>query len=148
MQKSTMREARDSMWKCPKCGREFAREEQGHYCLKPANIDEYISQQEAFAQPYLRAIRETIRQAIPEAEEKISWSMPTYWKRVNLIQFAASKKHIGLYPGPEAVEEFAERLTGFQISKGTVRLPYDKALPLDVIRDMAIWCYHKWSNSN
>lgn len=134
------------MWICPKCGRKFAREDQGHFCLKPSNIDEYIFQQEEYAKPNLCSIRETIRRAIPEAQEKISWSMPTYWKGVNLIQFAASKKHIGLYPGPEAVEEFSDRLGAFQCSKGTIRLPYDKPLPLALIRDIAIWCYDKFQN--
>ena len=72
--------------------------------------------------------------------QKISWSMPTYWKNRNLIQFAAAKKHIGLYPGPAAVEAFADRLQGYKTSKGTIQLPYDKPLPLDLISEIAAWC--------
>lgn len=68
------------MWKCPKCGREFSRQEQDHYCVKPKNIDEYIAAQEEAVQPRLKEMRSLIRSAIPEAEERISWSMPTYWK--------------------------------------------------------------------
>lgn len=135
---------RRAMWKCPKCGREFAKENQGHYCVKPKSVDEYIAMQEETAQPYLRDIRAAIHDAIPDAVEKISWSMPTFWKGCNLIQFAASKKHIGLYPGPEAVEAFAERLGGYEMSKGTIRLPYDKPLPLGMIADMAKWCLKKY----
>ena len=114
------------MWTCPKCGRTFARNGQDHYCGKPPEtIEEYILNQPEKAQPLLKEINETIRAAIPDTMEKISWSMPTYWKKRNLIQFAAFKNHVGLYPGPEAVEKFADRLTGYQIQKGTIRLPYD-----------------------
>ena len=56
------------MWKCPKCGRAFARQEQQHYCGKPNTVDEYIDSQEAAVQPRLREIRAILRAAIPEAE--------------------------------------------------------------------------------
>ncbi len=130
------------MWTCPECGRSFKRRNQGHYCGKaPETIDAYIAAQPEEARQYLKAVRSAIRQVLPEAEEKISWSMPTFWKKHNIIQFAGFKKHIGLYPGPEAVETFAERLKGYKTSKGTIQLPYDKPLPLDLIGDIARWCY-------
>ena len=66
--------------------------------------------------------------------------MPTYWKKRNLIQFAAFKKHVGLYPGPAAVEAFADQLNGYRTSKGTIQLPYDKPLPLELIAEIAAWC--------
>ena len=62
------------------------------------------------------------------------------WKGRNLIQFAASQKHIGLYPGPEAVEAFADRLASFPTSKGTIRLPLNQPMPLELIADIARWC--------
>ena len=74
------------MWTCPKCAREFARKGQDHYCIKPRDIDEYIAFQREEVQPMLREVRETLRGAIPEAAEKLSWSMPTYWKGKNLIE--------------------------------------------------------------
>ena len=89
-------------WKCPKCGREFSRRDQDHYCMKPQTIDEYIALQDEAVQSRLREVRAIIHAAIPDAKERISWSMPTYWKGKNLIHFAASKKHLGLYPGGEA----------------------------------------------
>lgn len=136
------------MWTCPKCGRSFKNVNQSHYCGKaPENIEEYISAQEEYAQPYLQEIRETIREALPEAEERISWSMPTFWKKHNIIQFAAAKKHVGLYPGPEAVERFREQLKDYKTSKGTIQLPYDKAHPLELIAEIARWCYDGQENS-
>ena len=58
----------------------------------------------------------------------------------NLIQFAASKKHIGLYPGSEVVKAFADRLQEYKTSKGTIQFPYDKPLPLELISEIARWC--------
>ena len=77
-------------WKCPKCGREFSRQDQDHYCVKPKTIDEYITAQDEAAQPRLREIRDIIHTAIPDAEERISWSMPTYWKGRNIIHRSLS----------------------------------------------------------
>lgn len=127
-------------WKCPECGREFAKQDQPHYCGKPQTVDEYIESQDENARPKLNEIRAVIRAAIPDTEECISWSMPTYRKGNNLIHFAASKKHLGLYPGGEATTVFAEELAGFDVSKGTIRLPYDRALPVELISKIAKWC--------
>lgn len=131
------------MWKCPKCGREFSRENQDHYCVKPKTIDEYISVQDEKIIPILKEVRRIISAAIPDAEERISWSMPTYWKGRNIIHFAASKTHLGIYPGDEAVAEFEEELQEYDVSKGTIRLPYDKPIPEELIHKIAKWCYKK-----
>ena len=129
------------MWTCPKCGRTFKNTNQDHYCGEaPKTIEEYIGRQTEEAQPYLREINKAIKESIPDTTEKISWSMPTYWKKHNLIQFAAFKKHIGLYPGPEAVEAFADKLTDYKTSKGAIQLPYEKPLPLELIAEIAKWC--------
>lgn len=133
------------MWKCPKCGREFKNRNQDHYCIKPESIEQYIEFQDETVRPYLRAIWDVIHSAIPDAQEKISWSMPTFWKKRNLIQFAAFKNHIGLYPGPEAVEAFQDRLFGYETNKGTIRLLYQDDLPLELIADIAKWCWRKYS---
>ena len=129
------------MWVCPKCGRSFKNTNQDHYCGKPpATIEEYIAAQPEEAQDYLRQVNATIKTSIPDAKEKISWSMPTYWKGRNLIQFAAFKRHIGLYPGPEVVEAFAGRLTEYKASKGAIQFPYSKPLPVELIREIANRC--------
>lgn len=129
------------MWKCPKCGRTFKKHGQSHYCGKaPETIEEYIAAQPEEVQPYLTELRNALRAALPEAEERISWSMPTYWKKHNIIHFAGFKNHAGLYPGPEAVLEFAERLTEYRTSKGTIQLPYSRPVPAELVSDIARWC--------
>ncbi len=133
------------MWKCPKCGRSFSREGQSHYCGKIETVDQYIEEQEEAVRPYLNEVRENIREAIPEAQEKISWSMPTYWKGQNLLHFAASKKHLGLYPGDEATTVFAGKPADYDVSKGTIRLPYTRPLPRELIVEIAAWCFRRYA---
>ena len=127
------------MWKCPKRGREFKSTEQDHFCVKPSSIEEYIALQPEEMQSLLQSIRETIRKAAPEAIERISWQMPTFWQSENLIHFAVFKKHIGLYPGGEATSEFSERLTGYKTSKGAIQLPLDKPIDYELITDIVRW---------
>ena len=105
------------------------------------NIPEYISEQDESVRPRLTAVYNTIREAIPEAEERISWGMPTFWKGRNIIHFALAKAHIGLYPGPEAIVFFAEQLKDYHTSKGAVRFPANKEIPLELIAEIARWCY-------
>ena len=132
-------------WKCPKCGRTFKKQDQPHYCGKPKTVEEYIETQEETVRPRLREIRDILRKALPEAEECISWSMPTYRKGRNIIHFAAAKKHIGIYPGGEATTVFAEELAGMDVSKGTIRLPHDQEIPAALIDKIARWCYKEYS---
>lgn len=129
-------------WTCPQCGRAFARRNQSHYCgQKPKTVDEYIAAQPENLRPYLQSVRDAVHRAIPEAEEKISWSMPTFCKSHNIIHFAGFKNHVGLYPGTEAVEEFADRLKEYKTSKGSIQFLYSKPIPLELIADIARWCY-------
>lgn len=130
------------MWTCPKCGRTFKRQEQSHFCRKaPETIEEYIAAQPEEVQQYLRVIRGTLRTVLPDVEERISLSMPIYWRGHNIIHFAGFKKHVGLYPGPQAVREFAERLEEYKTSKGTIQFPYSRPVPVELISDIAKWCY-------
>ena len=102
-------------------------------------VDDYIKEQGAEVQPLLQSVRETIRANAPGAVEKIAWHMPTYWQGENLIHFAVFKKHIGLYPGADAVLHFADRLQGYKTSKGAIQLPLSKPIDLDLIADIVRW---------
>ncbi len=104
-------------------------------------IDDYIAQQPQALQPFLNQVRSAIRDALPQAQERISWKMPTYWDKHNIIHFAAYKNHIGLYPGPLAIEIFAQQLTTYKTSKGAIQFPYKDPLPLELIATIARWCY-------
>ena len=132
-----------AMWTCPRCGREFKRTNQDHYCGKaPATIDEYIARQEPGLQPQLVQLRDAIRAAIPAAEETISWSMPTWKKKKsNIIHFAVSKNFVSIYAGQEAVEHFSEALNGYETEKGTIRIKHKQEIPFALIAELAKWGY-------
>jgi uncharacterized protein YdhG (YjbR/CyaY superfamily) len=121
---------------------ELTNDEQSHTCNeKQKTIDSYIDAQTESVKQLLHQVRNTIRIALPEAQERISWSMPTYWSGHNIIHFAAFKKHIGIYPGEKAMVHFADRLTEYKTSKGAIQLPYEKPLPLTLIAEIAKWSY-------
>jgi len=104
-------------------------------------IDEYIAAQPETLRPILKSVRETICAALPDAEERISYSMPTFWKRHNLIHFAAMKNHLGIYPGDGGVNAFRDELEecGLRYSKGAIQFPYDRVDP-ELIERIAEWC--------
>lgn len=104
-------------------------------------IVDYIAEQRESIQPMLNQVRDAILQVLPNVEERLSWRMPTYWDQHNIIHFAAFKNHIGLYPGPEAIEYFTEALKDYKTSKGAIQFPYDKPLPVALISDITRWCY-------
>lgn len=107
-----------------------------------SSINAYILEQPENIQALLTEVRQTIRAALPDAIEKISWQMPTFWHKRNLIHFAAQKNHLGIYPGAEAMEQFAPKLTGYKTSKGAVQFPYQTfgAEQLKLISEIAAWC--------
>jgi uncharacterized protein YdhG (YjbR/CyaY superfamily) len=97
------------------------------------SIDEYIESFPEETQKILKEIRATIKAAAPNAEEKISYQMPTFFLNGNLIHFAAFKNHIGLYPTPSGTEAFKEEIAEYKGAKGSIQLPSDKPMPLKLI---------------
>jgi uncharacterized protein YdhG (YjbR/CyaY superfamily) len=85
-------------------------------------------------QVLLESMRQAIHEAAPEAQETISYQMPTFRQNGNLVHFAAYKKHIGFYPTPSGIEAFKDELSRYESAKGSVRFPLDQALPLDLVR--------------
>lgn len=96
-------------------------------------IDDYIATHNPEIQAILEQIRATIQAAAPEAEEAISYQMPTFKLQGNLIHFAAYKNHIGLYPTPSGIEEFEEELAPYKRAKGSIRFPLDQPIPYELI---------------
>lgn len=103
-------------------------------------IDKYIESQPEEVRMFLHEVAGAIEKALPEAKQKISWGMPTYYDNHNIIHFGAHKNHLGIYPGPAAIEYFADRLIGFKTSKGAIQIPYSQNLPLELIGEIATWC--------
>src|SRR5512141_250655 len=105
----------------------------------PKNIDEYIAGFPPEVQDVLQKIRMTIREAAPEATEKISYQMPTFFLNGNLVHFAAFKQHIGFYPVPSGIEAFKEELSQYPGAKGSVQFPYDRPIPYELIARIVVF---------
>ena len=97
------------------------------------DIDDYIATFDPAVQEILQQLRQTIQQAAPDAEEAISYQMPTFKLHGNLVHFAAFQNHIGFYPTPSPIETFAEELSPYNVSKGAIQFPKDQPLPLDLV---------------
>ncbi len=97
------------------------------------SIDEYIASFPEDIQNILNDIRATIRAAAPEATEKISYQMPTFFLNGNLVHFAAFKTHVGFYPTPSGIDEFKAELSKYKGGKGSIQFPIDQPVPLDLI---------------
>ncbi|MGK7378097.1 iron chaperone [Planococcus sp. 1R117A] len=99
-------------------------------------IDEYIAQFPTDIQETLENLRKLIKEEAPQADEKISYQMPTFYLHGNLVHFAAFKNHIGFYPTPTGITAFENELSKYKSAKGSVQFPLHEPLPLDLIRQI------------
>jgi uncharacterized protein YdhG (YjbR/CyaY superfamily) len=97
------------------------------------SIDDYISKFPPEIQEILSTIRKVIKEAAPEAKEKISYQMPTFALHGNLVHFAAFKNHIGFYPTPNGIDAFKEELSVYKGAKGSIQFPMDQPMPYELI---------------
>ena len=105
----------------------------------PATVDDYIAGFSPERQEVLCRIRQVVRTAAPNAEERTSWGMPTYWQGENLVHFSNAKHHVGFHPHPDAIIAFEDKLAGYKKSKGTVQFPYAQPIPYDLIGEITRW---------
>ncbi|MGZ8524489.1 MAG: iron chaperone [Chitinophagaceae bacterium] len=102
--------------------------------MKPASIDDYIAGFPKETQTVLNQVRDTIKNAVPEAEETISYAIPAFiLNKTYLVYFAGYKHHISLYPAPKGNEAFEKEIAGYRSGKGTIQFPLDKPLPLALV---------------
>lgn len=104
---------------------------------KPRSVEEYLSALPEDKRAVLEELRETIRSAAPMATEKISYGMPAFHHRGNLVYYAAFKEHCSFFPASKkVVADHAVDLAGYEMSKGTIRFPVDKPLPAKLVKQM------------
>jgi uncharacterized protein YdhG (YjbR/CyaY superfamily) len=101
--------------------------------IQAGNIDEYIACFPKDVQKLLKEIRAAIRKGAPAAEEAIKYGLPTLVMEGNLVHFGAFKNHIGFYPAPSGIEAYKKELSVYESSKGAIRFPFDKPLPLALV---------------
>jgi len=100
------------------------------------DVDEYIAKTPKEAQHKLKELRATIREAAPTAVERMSYGMPYYDYKGQLVYFRLAKAHIGLYVPPPVIEEHKSELKDYETAKATVRFPLDKELPIALIKKL------------
>jgi uncharacterized protein YdhG (YjbR/CyaY superfamily) len=98
------------------------------------SIDEYIRSFPEHVQKKLAELRNVIKELAPEASEKISYQMPTFFLNGNLVHFAGHSKHIGFYPTPSGIEAFQSELSKYKYAKGSVQFPMEEPLPVELIK--------------
>lgn len=103
------------------------------------SVDEYISAQPEELRDALQRVRSTIRKAVPEAAEVISYKMPTYKLRGNrVLYFAGWKQHYALYAATDSVvAAFKDELAPYEVDKGTIRFPLSAPVPVKLIERIA-----------
>lgn len=102
-------------------------------------VDEYLLKYDGDIRERMEKMRKLILSCSSDITEKISWAMPTFVLNGNLVHFSGEKRHIGFHPTPSAMEAFAERLSGYKYSKGTIQFPYDKPIPYDLVREIVMF---------
>lgn len=103
--------------------------------IRIKTIDEYIATFPQNIQDILEDVRKAIRDSAPDAQEAITYGVPTFKLNGNLVHFAAYKKHLGFYPaGSSAIEAFKTELSNYSLSKGTIRFPLDEPIPLELVK--------------
>jgi len=126
------------MWKCEKCEREFTKNNQHHFCKGSAKtIDEYISLQTSEVQVILKRVRALLKEALPDASEKIAWMMPTFWLGENLIHFASRRDYLAIYPGALSRFPFLDQISKYKFTKGAIHFPYNEPIDYDLISRIA-----------
>jgi uncharacterized protein YdhG (YjbR/CyaY superfamily) len=100
---------------------------------KADTVEGYIDLFSPDIQAILQHIRSTIRQAVPEAEECISYNMPTFRKNGVLVHFAAFKRHIGLFPPFSGDAHLEQEVAPYEGPKGSLQFPYNRPIPYDLI---------------
>ena len=101
--------------------------------VAPVSIDEYIAACPKNVQKMLKELMKTIKAAAPDAEEKISYQIPTFYLKGNLVHFGAFKDHISFFPTSSGIQAFKKELSISKGAKGTVQFPLDKPMPLKLV---------------
>lgn len=101
---------------------------------KFVSIDEYHAAFSPEVRKLLDDLRAAIRSAAPAAVETISYNMPAFRQRTNLVYYAAFKDHISLFPSGSPLTAFKDELAKYKTSKGTIQFPLDKPIPKALIK--------------
>lgn len=112
----------------------------------PDKISENFQQHPIQIQQRLEVIRSIFLHEIPNATETISYGLPTFKLKKNIIHYAAFKNHIGIFPGAKGVVYFLSKYQGYKTSKGTIQIPHEIDLPKEILQDLVRFCLQEYQN--
>jgi uncharacterized protein YdhG (YjbR/CyaY superfamily) len=99
----------------------------------------YLDAAQEPARSRMRTLADIIRAEAPDAVERIAYGLATWHQGENLIHLGGFKRHVGIYPGADAIVAFAADLDAFKTSKGAIQVPHDASLPTDLVRRITRW---------
>jgi uncharacterized protein YdhG (YjbR/CyaY superfamily) len=105
-----------------------------------ATVDDYIAAQPILTQTRLGELRSAVLAAVPEADQVISYGIPTFKARGKMVSIGAAKRHCALYGA--ALDAFPEELSAYDTAKGTVRFPLDQPIPEQLVRKLVRAKFH------
>lgn len=109
----------------------------------PESIQSYIQATSPEQEKILKQTYDLMLPLLPDSQVKLSYGMPTFWQKRNIIHFATQKKHLGIYPGPTVIALLADKFDqlGIQYSKGAILFPYNKDIPWSLIEEITSLAY-------
>lgn len=104
---------------------------------KAKTVDEYLGALDPARRAELERIRTLVRDLVPDAEETMSYGMPTLkYKNRALVYFTSSKKHMSFYPSSWAIEALRDQLENYTTTEHAIQFTLDKPLPSDLVREL------------
>ena len=107
-------------------------------------VDDYIDSQAAEAQPILQELRGLIKEAVPDAIEIPNYKVPSFTlipgtSPQRQLMIAAYTKYVSFYPYQAAIDHFADELVDFELGKGTIKFPFNRPLPKELVKRMVLY---------
>lgn len=100
---------------------------------KSQAVDTYIQSFPETVQARLKSIRQAVHDLVPEADEAMTYGIPTFKYHGNLVHYASFDNHIGFYPTPSGIAAFRKEISSYKNAKGSVQFPHSEVLPLELI---------------
>lgn len=111
---------------------------------RPTSVGEYIAAAPEAHRDRLSALRWLCLEHAGHATEGLKWGSPAYWTETILFVFSGHAKHSNVVFTPSTLEAFRDRLGGFELGKGSVKVPYDAELPAETLGQMMAFRVREW----
>lgn len=107
------------------------------------SFDDYVASLDSGAQKIVLEIKDKVTSAISDLQVTTSYGVAAFKMGSRIFMYGSGKNHIGVYPGPGAIEKFKNKFSDYEFSKGAVKFPKDKPIPIELIIDMAKFVFKK-----